>query len=361
MYNKAPEGYKAKAGSDDKKIIESLEVDAEDELVTTFEKVVNPKTGDNNIGIILFFGGLAFLSLVLIFGIVFRKIKHKNITTFLACFLVIGITMLAFSGNAFAEEESTEKEIISKSILAKVENDEVEINSFVTYDKPACIAAGTMITMGNGEQKLVEEVEVGDVIRTFDHNKGEVSSAPVAYVWESKNAANGFTLTFEDDTKVTVIEEHGFYDQEEKKYAFINAQNAKDYIGHNFYNADNGEWLKLVNYEILDDRIDAYAIISYQQLNHLSNGMLSMCDGTVKLLANIFAYDDQMKFDADEIASDIEKYGLTPEEKIMELEGFYEGDYDTYNLQYLDIAIGKGLTSWEKIKALGEYFAANGI
>lgn len=224
-----------------------------------------------------------------------------------------------------------------------------------------CIAAGTMISMPEGNQRAVEELEIGDVICTFDHETGEVSSAPVCFIWESKNAGNAFTLTFEDDVEVTVIEEHGFYDQEEQKYVFINLQNAEEYIGDHFYNADTNSWLALKNCEALNESIDAYAIITSGDLNHMSNGMLSMCDGTVKVLANIFEYDNQMRFDADKKKADIEAYGLTPKEKILELEGFIESDYDDYNLQYLNVAIGKGLTTWEWIEAFSDYCVENGL
>ena len=224
-----------------------------------------------------------------------------------------------------------------------------------------CIAAGTMISMPEGKQKKVEDMEVGDVICTFDHETGEVSSAPVAFIWESKNVGNAFTLTFEGDVEVTVIEEHGFYDQKEQKYVFINLQNAQEYIGHHFYNADSNSWLELKSCEALDDRVDAYAIITSGDLNHMSNGMLSMCDGSVKVFANIFEYDDQMRFDSDKKKADIEAYGLTPKEKILELEGFTETDYDAYNLQYVDVMIGKGLITWEWMEALSDYCAANGL
>jgi len=230
-----------------------------------------------------------------------------------------------------------------------------------TSESSECIAAGTMISMPGGKQKAVEELEIGDVICTFDHETGEVSSAPVCFIWESKNVGNAFTLTFENDIKVTVIEEHGFYDQEEQKYVFINLQNAEEYIGHRFYNADTNSWLELKSYEASNGSVDAYAIITSGHLNHMSNGMLSMCDGTVKMIANIFEYDDQMKFDADKKEADIEAYGLTPREKIMEFEGFLKSDYDDYNLQYLNVAIGKGLTTWERIKAFSDYCVANGL
>lgn len=234
--------------------------------------------------------------------------------------------------------------------------------NFVDDDwKPACVAAGTMITMGDGSQKAVEDLVEGDVIRTFDHKKGEISSAPVCFVWESKNIAKAFTLTFDGGTEVTVIEEHGFYDQEERKYAFINAYNAEDYIGHHFYDADHNRWLELKSFKLLNKGIDAYAIVTSVHLNHLSNGMLSMCDGSIKILANLFEYDGQIKFDEAKKNAAIEEFGLTPLEKVLEYKGFTETDYYDYNLMYLDIAVGKGLTSWDYVKALSDYCVANQI
>lgn len=223
---------------------------------------------------------------------------------------------------------------------------------------PACVAAGTMITMENGERKAVEALEIGDVIRTIYHKTGLVSSAPVCFIWETKDVAKAFTLTFEDNTEVTVIEEHGFYDQEESKYAFINAYNAKNYYGHHFYDADNDRWLELKSCKLLNEGVDAYAVVTSSHLNHLSNGMLSMCDGSIKFLANLFEYDEHMKFDEDKKAADIEEFGLTPLEKVLEYKGFTEADYYDYNLQYLDVIIGKGLTTWDRVKAYSDYCEA---
>ncbi len=230
-----------------------------------------------------------------------------------------------------------------------------------TYQASACVAAGTMVTLENGEQKPIEDLEIGERIRTFDHEKGEVSSAPVCFIWESKNAANAFTLTFEENVEVTVIEEHGFYDCEENKYVFINVRNAADYIGHRFYHADTGSGIALEKMEILSDRVDAYAVATSKHLNHLADGLLSICDGTFEKIANLFAYDDQMKYDAERKEKDIEEFGLTPPEKVLANKGFNEADYHDYNLQYLDIALGKGLISPEWVEALGEYCAAFNI
>ena len=252
------------------------------------------------------------------------------------------------SGSAEKDSKDLRRNVIYSMDLSSIELDKEE----------GCVAAGTKITMGDGSQKVVEELEMGDVIRTVDHKTGEVSSAPVCFIWKTENASNAFTLTFEDEVEVTVIDEHGFYDKEERKYAFINADNAKDYIGHHFYDADNGSWRELKGCTLSNESVDAYTIVTSGHLNHLSNGILSMSDGSFKVLANIFEYDSQLEFDADKKKADIEKYGLTPLEKVLEYKGFLEADYYDYNLMYLNVAVGKGLITWDYVKALSDYCEA---
>ena len=268
------------------------------------------------------------------------------------------VTVTCFTSDTGNRHGSAKKESkdLRRNVIYSMDLSSIELDK-----EGGCVAAGTKITMGDGSQKVVEELEMGDVIRTVDHKTGEVSSAPVCFIWKTENASNAFTLTFEDEVEVTVIEEHGFYDKDERKYAFINARNAKDYIGHHFYDADNGRWLELKSCKLSNESVDAYAIVTSGHLNHLSNGMLSMSDGSFKVLANIFEYDSQLEFDADKKAADIEKYGLTPLEKVLEYKGFLETDYYDYNLMYLNVAIGKGLTSWDYVKALSDYCVANQI
>ena len=280
-------------------------------------------------------------------------------------YIAVGATSFESLGITFTTVDEEVATRTRASVLTLEAGDLLPLNlSFTSGDwTPSCIAAGTMITLENGEQKAVEEIKIGDEIRTVDHETGIVSSASVCFIWKTENVSNYFTLAFEGGTEVKVIEEHGFYDQEERKYAFINANNAKGYIGHHFYDADNGRWLELKGCKLSNESVDAYAIITSKHLNHLSNGMLSMCDGSIKILglANMFEYDSQLKFDADKKAADIAAYGLTPLEKILEYKGFLEADYYDYNLQYLNVAIGKGLTSWDYVKALSDYCEANGI
>ena len=51
---------------------------------------------------------------------------------------------------------------------------------------------------------------------------------------------------------------------------------------------------------------------------------------------------------------DIEKYGLFTYEDFKELIPEYA--FGLYNVEYLKVALGKGLTTWEEINFLADYY-----
>ena len=101
------------------------------------------------------------------------------------------------TGNMHGSEKKKSKDL-QRNVIYSMDLSSIELD-----EEGGCIAAGTMITMGNGAQKVVEEIEIGDVIRTVDHETGTVSSAPVCFIWKTENASNAFTLTFEDGVEVS--------------------------------------------------------------------------------------------------------------------------------------------------------------
>lgn len=234
----------------------------------------------------------------------------------------------------------------------------VELESDITlyaHWESACVAEGTLITMRDGSMKAIEMIEIGDEIKTFDHETGESSYSEVCFVWETLSASNAFTLHFENSIDVTVIQEHGFYDTTERNYAFINFDNANEYIGHEFYNVDNNNCVELVSVEKVDRKVNAYAIVTADHLNHTANGMLSMCDGIVVYLANVFEYDENMQFDKVDVENSINAYGLFDKaEFLAKYQGWSSEEFDDYNLEYLSIAIGKGIMTQEELEAINE-------
>ena len=225
----------------------------------------------------------------------------------------------------------------------------------------ACIAEGTLVTMKDGSTKAVENISLGDEVRTFDHETGKISYSTVCFVWKSELVGNIFTLHFTNDIDVTVIDKHGFYDADLNKYVFITLKNINDFIGHRFYNGDLEDFVVLEGYEKVEEKVNAYAIVTSHHLNHLANGMLSMCDGTVEYICNIFEYNDDMTFNKEDIDYSISLYGLTSQEEFSKYKGWTSQEYDDYNFKYLAIMVGKGIISYEGMQAYSDLYENNGI
>lgn len=217
-----------------------------------------------------------------------------------------------------------------------------------------CLAAGTMITMADGSHRAIETLQMGDEVLAFDHETGEVTATKIYSFYEYPEKKTGaFTLHFTGDNDVTVVGGHLFFEKESCSYALIKAENAKDYIGHYFYNLDDDCWEQLEGISIVREPVRTFFIATEKQINCITDGMLSNEDGLFGKLCNIFEYDEDLKYNSTKMAADIEKYGLWD---YSETEYTTEYSYESLNLKYIRVAIGKGLISLEELKEQGAYY-----
>ena len=217
-----------------------------------------------------------------------------------------------------------------------------------------CFAAGTMITMADGTKKAVETLNIGEVVRVFDHENGEVSTAPLFDAWQYPEKHSGVvTLHFTDNIDVTVVGGHSFFSRNENKYVAVTKDNVNFYVGHEFYNVDDARWETLIGYDFIDGEVDTYILTSEKHLNCVANGMLTNEDGFYTTVTNIFEYGDGLKIDAAKKADDIEKYGLWDFENMKYAS---RETYDVLNLKYMSVAFGKGLLTPEAFAYLEAYW-----
>lgn len=232
--------------------------------------------------------------------------------------------------------------------------------TLTVYSNPdGCFTPDTLITLADGSMIPVKELCVGDEVLVFDHVTGEISTSPVAYIsidkaekWET------ISLNFEGGVTVDVISEHGFFDLTTGGYVMINAENVSEYVGHTFAGmaGADGETLgalKLVSYEFGEAGSEAYSVVTAKDLNHFANGMLVFADG-IDGLYNIFEYGEGMKYDEEAMAADIERYGLYTYEDWSDYITYEQ--FLAYNVQYLKVSVGKGLTTEEGLIALIDRF-----
>ena len=152
---------------------------------------------------------------------------------------------------------------------------------------------------------------------------------------------------------------HGFFDLDLGKYVYIDATNYADYIGHRFVAegdiaANNWNVVTLDEVVLEYEVTTAWSPVTFEHLCYYTNGVLSMPGGIAGLF-NIFEVDtDTMRYDEEQMQKDIETYGL------FTLEDFGgmipEIAVEAFNGDYLKVAMGKGLITWEEIAYLAERY-----
>lgn len=251
-------------------------------------------------------------------------------------------------------KDSTGKEITeSTSMRVSANHTLTAVWTSENVEKDHCLASGTLITMADGSTKAIEDVSVGDAVRVWDLEQGVFSSSIVACIEHDGMAkCTVVDLIFADNTTVTLITEHGFFDCDLNEYVYITPDNVYSYIGHAFFrmNEENGV-LSYSEVELVDAKVETrvvgtHSMVTADQISHFANGYLSIAAG-IDGLFNIFEVTDDMKYDAESVQKDIDTYGLYTYEDFAEYVTYEE--FVAFNGAYLKISVGKGLTTFDKI------------
>ncbi len=216
----------------------------------------------------------------------------------------------------------------------------------------ACITGDTLVTLEDGREIPVAELKDDDNIRVWDFVNGCMTSAPLTAFFKSKHddGLDVMRVEFEDGSNVGVIVEHLFFDLTEGKFVAINSD-SQEYVGHEFAKVSKDGKVTPVKVSriFLDGKATETFAPHTGELNYLAGGVISGNDGQLAW-CNRFEFDtESMTYDEAKRAADLEKYGRLEYEvlgEIMSEEFFYANHFDE-----LSVAVGKGLTSVEQLKA----------
>lgn len=223
-----------------------------------------------------------------------------------------------------------------------------------------CITEGTLITLADGSQKPVEQLTGEEMLLVWNFETGSYDTAPIMFIdSDPQGHYEVVKLTFSDNTEVDVVTEHGFFDKTLNKFVYLD-ENASDYIGHNFVKqAPSGyEVVTLTDVTIDTEVTRTYSPVTYGALCYYVNGMLSM-PGGIEGMFNIFEVDSEtMRYDAEAMQEDISTYGLLTYEELSQFLPVSEELFNGVNGQYLNVAIGKGLITLERLQELAERYGS---
>ena len=217
-----------------------------------------------------------------------------------------------------------------------------------------CVTPDTLITLADGTQVRVDSLTGNEMLLVWNMETGKLDYAPIMFLdSEIEAELEVVYLTFSDGTVVKVVYEHGFWDYDLNKYVYLDA-NAAEYIGHTFAkkNGDTLEKVTLVDVVIETEVTTAWSPVTVGHLCYFVNGMLSM-PGGVGGLFNIFEVDPEtMTYDFEQIAKDIETYGLYTYEELNAICPLSEDMFNAAGGAYLKISIGKGNLTEEELFAM---------
>lgn len=219
-----------------------------------------------------------------------------------------------------------------------------------------CLVEGTLITMANGTQKKVEDLKVGDMVLVFNHETGKWDYAPIlvnAHKNDEKFFARIINLQFDDGTILKIVGDHGLFDLELNEYIYITEDNVKKYYNHRFVSttgAGETKYITLINSYITEEYVNVYSPASVWHLNLVTENLLTLSSGMV----NFFEYDENLKYDEEMMQKDIEQYGLYTYDDFKDYISIEI--FNAFPFKYFKIAVGKGLTTYEWILELINYY-----
>ena len=212
----------------------------------------------------------------------------------------------------------------------------------------SCVASGTMITMADGTQKLVDNIVLGDLVLTWNFFTGEYEAKPVIALEIMKNRlVNVITVVLENGQTIDIISYQSFFDYNTKKYFVIDNENFTSSIGKiiAIQSQDKLAYSKIIDVIIEEKVVDTYEIITAQNFNFIGNGILTVEPFIFNV--NFFDINENDMYDINDISYCIETYGLFTYEEFAEYMTLDE--FNAFNGQYFKIAIAKGLTSIKQI------------
>ncbi len=238
------------------------------------------------------------------------------------------------------------------------------------YDTPesssgggSCISEGSLITLADGTQKPVEQLKGDEQLLVWNMFTGEFDTAPILFIdHDATQVYEVINLYFSDNTTLKVMTEHAFWDVNLNKYVYLR-KDANIYIGHWFNKQimdekGNFVWtaVQLTDVAIREEYTSAWSPVTYGFMGYYVNGMLSI-PGNGESFINYFDVDaETMQYDILAMQKDVAKYGLFTYDEFANLVPITEEIFNAFNGQYLKIAIGKGITTIERINELVELY-----
>jgi len=137
-----------------------------------------------------------------------------------------------------------------------------------------CLAKGTIISLSNGQTKLIEDITYSDELLVWDFDEGVFASAKPLWVKRKQETDRYNLLTFSDLTTLKTINQHRIFNREKGKFTYPMSDDTP--IGTTTFCLDKTR-ITLMSKITIEEPIEFYNIITYRHINLFANGILTSC------------------------------------------------------------------------------------
>lgn len=209
----------------------------------------------------------------------------------------------------------------------------------ITAKKNSCIEIGSLITMADGTTQKVEELRIGDNIRTWDFETGSYASRPIILIEKQLVHTKVTTIHFDDGTSLNIIGEQTFFDVDKKDYVILNSSNIDSYRGTRIMAGGSSVSIKtIVDSSSIMKATTAYELITAFDYNFFANGIMTLTP--LAPSHTFFDVNDSYQYDPSAKANDISTYGLYTYDDFRD--ELSESQFVATNCAYWKVAVGKG-------------------
>lgn len=142
-----------------------------------------------------------------------------------------------------------------------------------------CFVEGTLITMANGTQKPVENIEYGDEVLCYDFEKGEQTTSYIDWMIPKQTATEYWKITLSDGTVLKLVgpkdgpnkdKSHRLYNVTKQSFMY-----PQDFEKDDLTLKENSDLVKVVFCEKIFETVSFYNIASNKHINVYAEGVLT--------------------------------------------------------------------------------------
>lgn len=153
------------------------------------------------------------------------------------------------------------------------------------YAQP-CFVEGTLITLADGTQKKVEDINYGDEVLCYDFNEGKQTTAPIEFVMKKMQSNFYYKVSLSDGTELKLVgsngKSHRLYNVTKQSFMY-----PQDFEENDYTLKQDGTIATISSIEKVEEKVNFYNISSKDHINVYAEGVL-----TSNRLSNRFEIKD---------------------------------------------------------------------